>query len=86
MYKIELTKLARKAYLKLPERVRKAIHEKLNALAEAPFAPHHDVKFLQGTKDCYRLRVSDWRVVYRLHNHIMVIEVIKIAHRKEVYR
>lgn len=86
MYKIEVTKTARKAYLKLPDKIRKSIHDKLMLLAQAPYASYHDVKPLQGIEDCYRLRVGDWRVIYRLHNKIFIVEVIKIAHRKEVYR
>ena len=86
MYKIELTKRARKIYLKLPEQVRQVIYKKLLQLAETPFASQHDVKQLQGIKNAYRLRVGDWRVVYQLHNKILIIEVIKIGHRKKVYR
>jgi mRNA interferase RelE/StbE len=86
MYKIELTRSARKAYLKLPSKIRLSINQKLNNLAESPYAKHNDVKHLSGTKDCYRLRAGDWRVIYRLHNNALIIEVIKIAHRKEVYQ
>lgn len=74
MYEIKLTKPARKAYFKL------------SILAEAPFAKYNDVKRLQGMDKSYRLRVGKWRVIYKLYNESFVIEVIKIAHRKEVYR
>lgn len=86
MYQVELTKTARKAYLKLADPIRKAVYAKLMQLANNPFAPNHNVKPLVGMKDCYRLRIGDWRVVYRLDNDALVITVIKIAHRKEVYR
>lgn len=86
MYKIELTRVARKAYLKLPDHIRKSIYEKLLKLAQSPFASHNDIKQLQGVKHCYRLRVGDWRVIYRLDNSALIIEVIKIAHRREAYR
>jgi mRNA interferase RelE/StbE len=86
MYKIELSRQARKVYLKLPEIIRKTIHEKLLRLAESPYDYHHDVKKLKGTFNCYRLRINDWRVLYHLHNATLIIEVINIGHRKEVYR
>lgn len=86
MYTIELTKIARKAYLKLPNKARLSIDAKLEALSQAPFAKHHDVKHLIGLKNCYRLRVGEWRIVYRLQTDILMIEIIKIAHRREVYR
>jgi len=86
MYKIVLTKTARKAYLKLPTITRQAIQKKLYALAESPLAPQHDVKCLQGMDKTYRLRVQNWRVVYRVEHKQMIIDVIKIAHRREVYQ
>ncbi len=86
MYEIKLTKPARKAYLKLPDNIRSAIYFKLSILAEAPFAKYNDVKRLQGMDKCYRLRIGRWRVIYKLYNESFMIEVIKIAHRKEVYR
>lgn len=69
MYEIELSKQARKTYLKLPETMRTMIYKKLHGI------PH-----------CYRLRVKDWRVLYRIYNATFLIEVIKIGHRKEVYQ
>jgi mRNA interferase RelE/StbE len=86
MYKIELSKQARKSYLKLPETVRLDIHEKLKKLSESPYSHYFDVKKLHGIPNNYRLRVGDWRILYRIYNHALIIEVIKIGLRKEVYR
>ena len=86
MYKIELSKPARKAYLKLPTKTRKAVYNKLCLLAENPQARHNDVKKLHGCDNGYRLRVQDWRVIYRIEHDVMIIDVVKIAHRREVYR
>jgi mRNA interferase RelE/StbE len=44
------------------------------------------VRKLTGTQDVYRVRVSDYRVVYRIEDNTLIVEVIKVAHRKEVYR
>ena len=86
MYKIELKKPARKAYLKLSDEIRKQIDIKLEHLAKAPYESSNDVKKLNGINNCYRLRVNDYGIVYRLYNSKLIIEIIKIAHRKEVYR
>lgn len=40
---------------------------------------------IQGT-DQYRLRVGDYRVVYRLHDDILTVLIVRVAHRREVYR
>ena len=86
MYKIKLTKSARKAYLKLPEEIRTMIYHKLNILAESPFTGYNNVKNLKGITNRFRLRVRNWRVIYKIYNDLSIIEVIKIAHRKEAYR
>jgi mRNA interferase RelE/StbE len=86
MYKIEMTKLARKSYYELPEKVRQSIRVKLERLSESPFASNNNVKRLQGMDHCYRLRIGDFRVLYGVYDDILVIEIIKIAHRKEVYK
>lgn len=36
--------------------------------------------------DRYRLRVGDWRVIYTLHDDVLLILVLRIGHRREVYR
>ena len=44
-----------------------------------------NVKALKGSER-YRLRVGDWRVIYELHDDVMMVLVIEIGHRREVYR
>ena len=80
-----ISKSVMKTYIKLPNHIRIAVHNKLTELAEDPYTQHLDVKRLQGYQDIYRLRVSDWRVLYQLYEND-TIKVIKIAHRKEVYK
>lgn len=41
---------------------------------------------LSGTKDRYRIRVGDWRVVYSIEDGILTVYVVKVGHRREVYR
>lgn len=86
MYTIELTKTARKAYLKLPQQIRTQIYSKLKELAESPNNTHLNIKALKGYKGYFRLRVNNYRVVYQLIHKKLIIEVINIGHRKEVYR
>lgn len=85
-YEIELTKSARKEYLKLPKDIRTRIFDKLQELAYNPSDSHLDIKPIKGSHGYYRLRVGNYRIVYFLINSILVIEVIKIGHRKEVYK
>ncbi|ASU85178.1 type II toxin-antitoxin system RelE/ParE family toxin [Nocardiopsis gilva YIM 90087] len=61
-------------------RLRKAI----DALTHAPRPP--GVKKLVGGRGEYRIRVGHYRIVYELHDDVLVIEVISLGHRREIYR
>jgi len=84
-YNIVYTKQAVKAFKGMPEHTSKAIRQKLEQIAEAPYASHNNVTKLQG-RDGFRLRQGDWRVIYDIQQEILVILVLEIALRKEVYR
>ncbi len=69
---------------KLPRRLAGRIREKLDQIALEPYACHNNVTKLQN-RPGYRLRVGDWRVVYKIHNDELIILVLKIAPRGSVY-
>lgn len=85
MYKITFKKEASKSLYKLPRNVAKTIREKLEAIAANPYAEHPNAKKLQG-RDGYRLRVGDWRVICEIQNEQLVILILRVAPRGEVYR
>ncbi|MFP4069784.1 MAG: type II toxin-antitoxin system RelE family toxin [Verrucomicrobiota bacterium] len=41
---------------------------------------------LSGSDLTYRIRVGNYRVIYEIHDEIILIEVVKVGHRKDVYR
>ncbi len=59
--------------------------EKIEALAADPFAPNNHVRKLTDHPG-FRLRVGDWRVVYLLQEQALLIAVVRIAPRGEVYQ
>ena len=85
MHKIVYTTQAAKSLLKMPRNTAQRIREKLELLAADPFAPLPNVTKLQG-RPGYRLRVGDWRIIYEINEDSVVIVVLKIAPRGEVYR
>lgn len=84
-YSIFYAKRAMKALKEMPGDVSKAIRKKLELIAQAPFDPHPNVKKLQGRQG-YRLRQGDWRVIYEIQQERIIILVLEIGLRKEVYR
>jgi mRNA interferase RelE/StbE len=85
VYKITFTKQAAKSLQKIPLKTAVIIREKLVQLAENPFAAHLNATKLQG-RPGYRLRVGDWRVIYEIQKDELVIIVLKVSPRGEVYR
>ena len=86
MYEIFFTKKADRALRKMSRKTaRRLIREKLDQLAQDPYARNPNVTKLQG-RPGYRLRVGDWRVIYELEDDRLVIMVLKVAPRGGVYR
>lgn len=86
MYKIEFSKKAAKIYYRLPNELRVKISSKIKLLTKEPYAKNNNIKPLIDLKNHYRLRVGDWRIIYEIISKKVTIYVIKIGHRKEVYK
>lgn len=76
-------KLAIKALMRMPATDAQRIRRKIRQYAEAPAALASNVKKLQGV-DYYRLRVGDWRVIFKEDG--LIIDVVRIATRGDVYK
>ena len=85
MFSVEYSKAARKALKAMPRTTARLVMEKIEALAEDPTALNNNVKKLTSHPG-YRLRVGDWRVVYTIHEQALLIAVVRIAPRGDVYR
>jgi mRNA interferase RelE/StbE len=68
----------------LDPQIRRRVTGALRRLAADPRAASN-IKAMQGS-DRYRLRVGDWRVIYSLHDDVLLVLVLRIGHRREVYR
>ena len=82
-YGIEFSAHAKRQGDKLPQAIKQRIIKAVRRLAKDPF-PKGSRK-LTGS-DYYRLRVGDYRVVYEVRKDKLIILVIRIAHRKDIYR
>jgi mRNA interferase RelE/StbE len=84
VWKLEFSRDAVKALVRMPRDQAVRVRRKLDELARDPIgAPN--VKKLTGHPG-FRLRVGDWRVVYLLQNDRLVVQIIRIAPRGEVYK
>jgi len=87
-YRIELTPAAEKALVKLAKKDRALmvkIDHALLSLAENPMS-NNSKRLVGGEGDLYRLRVGDYRIIYRVENGQLLVLVVHLGHRKDVYR
>ena len=83
-YTVRMDARTRKTLGRLPNDIHNRLIRKLEALEENPRP--FGVEKLAGPEDLYRIRAGDWRIVYAIRDSELVIIVIRIGHRREVYR
>ena len=82
-YKLVISRQASKEIKKLPKAVIPKIYSKISSLQENP-RPSGVVK-LTSYDNIWRVRIGNYRVIYSIHDTIQVIDVRRVADRKDVY-
>ncbi len=82
-YSLEIKRSAARELAALPGKDRARIITRIQALAHEP-RPAGSEK-LSG-QERYRLRQGDYRILYEIRDDILIVMVVKIAHRRDVYR
>lgn len=82
-YKISLKRSVIKDLSKVPKKEVQRIMKRIGSLAENPRPPQS--KKLSGS-EYYRIRQGSYRILYSIEDGELIIFVIKVAHRKDVYR
>lgn len=83
-YAIHFKPRARRELAKLPKPVGERIARAIDELAHEPRPP--GCKKLAGEDDLWRVRVGDYRIVYQVHDDRLIVLVVRIGDRKDVYR
>ena len=82
-YRVVINKSAEKELARLPVEVIVRIREKISALADDPRPD--GCKKLKGYKDLYRIRISDYRVIYSINDGLLIITILAVGNRKDIY-
>lgn len=85
-FTIEFTPLAQKDFGKLPQEVRSRVLKKIEGLGNNPRPKGAKKLHLKGESELWRVRWGDYRVVYSIENDRLVIAIVRVGHRKDVYR
>ena len=83
-YDIEITRTAEKQLKKLDRQAKEGVVTAILGLAHEPF-PRGSRK-LTGYDDVFRIRVGTYRVLYSVSGRRLIIVILKVAHRRDVYR
>jgi mRNA interferase RelE/StbE len=83
VYELEVRPSVRRFLKKVPPKDRERIGRRIDSLCNAPLPP--DAKKLKGL-EVFRLRVGDYRILYEVHDNIYVVLVVRVGHRRDVYK
>lgn len=83
-YAVEFSPRARRDFRKLASEIQLRLRSHIDALANDP-RPAGSKK-LKGGNDLWRVRAGDYRIVYEVRDQILVVLILRVAHRREVYR
>ena len=82
-YKIEIKKSAAKELSRLQKKDLTKIVEKIQQLSGNPRP--EGCKKLTGDEK-YRIRIGNYRVLYSIEDDVLIVYVVKVGHRKEIYK
>lgn len=84
MYRVELVPSAARAFRNFDRAVQRRLAKRIDALAHEPRPA--GVEKLRGTRSRYRVRTGDYRIIYEVEDDLLLVLVVRIGHRREVYR
>jgi mRNA interferase RelE/StbE len=83
-YALEFTASAARELERFDKQVERRITTKITSLSDDPFPG--DVKKMKGLEDHFRIRIGDYRVVYRVDGKRVIVVIVRVGHRREIYR
>lgn len=82
-YAVEFTSAAAREIRKLDPQVRRRILDAIDRLADDPRPP--GARKLVGDLHAWRVRISDYRVIYEVNDDAVLVTVFRVGHRRAVY-
>lgn len=83
-YRVQIEPSALDALKALPKKDRERVRKKINALAALPRS--RKAEKLEGVEELYRVRSGDYRVVYQIRDDVLLVVVVRVGNRRDVYR
>jgi mRNA interferase RelE/StbE len=83
-YRIAVKRSAAKVLKKIPKTDRKRIIDKIDSLSEN--LPNPDTTKMKGNNPFHKVRTGAYRIIYEIQEEVLVILIVKVGHRKDIYR
>ncbi|SDU66476.1 type II toxin-antitoxin system RelE family toxin [Desulfobacula phenolica] len=83
-YSIEFRPVALKNMKKFPKRDLVRIKKKIEALGQN--LPEPNTTKMKGNNSFHKIRSGDYRIIYEIHDDKLVILIVKVGHRKDIYK
>lgn len=83
-WRVEFSRPAARQFTALPRKEQERLKARIDRLTENPYPS--GVKKLAGEEGLYRLRSGDYRLIYTVQDEVLVVLVLKIGHRRDIYR
>jgi mRNA interferase RelE/StbE len=83
-YRVELSPRAQRDIKALDGSIQRRIARRIDLLADNPYP--QGIKKIEGEDDLYRLRVGDYRILYQVREKILLVLIVGIGHRRDIYR
>ena len=85
VYELKFLGRALEDFKRIDKPHREIIKEKLLILAANPEALKNNIKRLAANEDLFRLRIGSYRVIFKKEDRRLLILIVRIGHRKEIY-
>ena len=83
-YRVEFSPKADRQFKGLTKEVQIRLKHRIDILAENPFP--RGVKKPSAEENIYRFRIGDYRIIYQVKGKALLVLILKLGHRKDVYR
>ncbi len=84
VYAVEFAPGADRELRKLAPQIQTRLQPRIDALANNPRPPR--ARKLRGAGELWRIRVGEYRIVYEIRDKVLLVLIVRIAHRREAYR
>ena len=83
MYTVFIERYAQKQIAKLDKKIIPTVKDAIAGLAFNPRP--HGYKKLKG-EEAYRIRIGDYRIIYEIEDDKIIVTVVSVGHRKDIYK